>query len=227
MLPLRLGVSSSRAGRSTTERPRSAPRATPRPWASTTSRSATACLTAASASTPTSHPAVGRRGRDDAPAATDLRARRALLSGAGARQPGRHPGRRVRRRADPWGRHRLNPDEFEAVGVPVRERGARVDDHLEAARALWKRRPADFAGPFTTLRAARLGVPPITPGGPPVWVGDTATPRCAGHCGSATAGTAPAPTPPRSRMCAAGCVRSPPTLGLLTQRLPTRERPTA
>jgi probable F420-dependent oxidoreductase len=64
-----------------------------------------------------------------------------------------------------------NPDEFEAVGVPVRERGARVDDHLEAAKALWARRPADFAGPFTTLRAARLGVPPITPGGPPVWVG--------------------------------------------------------
>jgi probable F420-dependent oxidoreductase len=64
-----------------------------------------------------------------------------------------------------------NPDEFAAVGVPVRERGARVDDHLEAAKALWARRPADFAGPFTTLRAARLGVPPITPGGPPVWVG--------------------------------------------------------
>ncbi|HET6193538.1 MAG TPA: TIGR03619 family F420-dependent LLM class oxidoreductase [Trebonia sp.] len=64
-----------------------------------------------------------------------------------------------------------NPDEFAAVGVPVRERGARVDDHLEAAKALWARRPADFAGPVTTLRAARLGVPPITPGGPPVWVG--------------------------------------------------------
>jgi hypothetical protein len=26
-------------------------------------------------------------------------------------------------------------------------------------------------GPFTRLRAARLGVPPVTPGGPPVWVG--------------------------------------------------------
>ena len=64
-----------------------------------------------------------------------------------------------------------NPDEFEAVGVPVRERGARIDDHLEAAKALWTRRPADFAGPFTTLRAAQLGVPPLTPGGPPVWVG--------------------------------------------------------
>jgi alkanesulfonate monooxygenase SsuD/methylene tetrahydromethanopterin reductase-like flavin-dependent oxidoreductase (luciferase family) len=64
-----------------------------------------------------------------------------------------------------------NPEEFEAVGVPARERGARTDDHLTAARALWTRQPADFDGPFTTLRAARLGVPPATRGGPPVWVG--------------------------------------------------------
>ena len=64
-----------------------------------------------------------------------------------------------------------NPDEFAAVGVPVRERGARVDDHLAAAKALWTRRPADFTGSFTTLRAAHLGVPPVTLGGPPVWVG--------------------------------------------------------
>ncbi|SOB85863.1 probable F420-dependent oxidoreductase, Rv2161c family [Streptomyces sp. 1331.2] len=64
-----------------------------------------------------------------------------------------------------------NPDEFEAVGVPSRERGARTDDHLAAARALWTNRPADFEGPFTTLRAARLGVSPVTRGGPPVWVG--------------------------------------------------------
>src|SRR2546430_11102790 len=39
-----------------------------------------------------------------------------------------------------------NPDEFEAVGVPSRERGARTDDHLAAARALWTTRPADFDG---------------------------------------------------------------------------------
>ncbi|MGW0765780.1 TIGR03619 family F420-dependent LLM class oxidoreductase [Streptomyces sp. NPDC002676] len=64
-----------------------------------------------------------------------------------------------------------NPDEFEAVGVPSRERGARTDDHLAAARALWTTRPADFDGPFTKLRAAHLGVPPVTRGGPPVWVG--------------------------------------------------------
>jgi alkanesulfonate monooxygenase SsuD/methylene tetrahydromethanopterin reductase-like flavin-dependent oxidoreductase (luciferase family) len=40
-----------------------------------------------------------------------------------------------------------NPEEFEAVGVSARERGARTDDHLAAARALWARRPADFDGP--------------------------------------------------------------------------------
>ncbi|MEU3526704.1 TIGR03619 family F420-dependent LLM class oxidoreductase [Streptomyces sp. NPDC038707] len=70
-----------------------------------------------------------------------------------------------------------NPDEFAAVGVPAGERGARTDDHLGAAKALWSRRPADFDGPFTRLRAAHLGVPPLTPGGPPVWVG--------GHSGAA------------------------------------------
>ncbi|SEG95333.1 probable F420-dependent oxidoreductase, Rv2161c family [Actinacidiphila yanglinensis] len=64
-----------------------------------------------------------------------------------------------------------NPDEFDAVGVPSRERGARTDDHLAAARALWTTRPADFDGPFTQFRAARLGVPPVTRGGPPVWIG--------------------------------------------------------
>jgi probable F420-dependent oxidoreductase len=64
-----------------------------------------------------------------------------------------------------------NPEEFDAVGVPARDRGARTDDHLAAARVLWAQRPADFDGPFTRLRSARLGVPPVTPGGPPVWVG--------------------------------------------------------
>ncbi|MEU9450405.1 hypothetical protein [Streptomyces sp. NPDC048277] len=75
--------------------------------------------------------------------------------------------------------------------MPARERGARTDDHLAAAKALWARRPADFDGPFTTLRAAHLGVPPVTAGG------------------SATAGTAPASTPRRSPMSGAACVTSP------------------
>ncbi|MFM9448781.1 TIGR03619 family F420-dependent LLM class oxidoreductase [Streptomyces acidiscabies] len=62
-------------------------------------------------------------------------------------------------------------DDFDAIGVPFRERGARTDDSLAAIKALWTQRPADFDGPFTTLRDAHLGMPPGTPGGPPVWVG--------------------------------------------------------
>ena len=64
-----------------------------------------------------------------------------------------------------------NPEEFGALGVRTLERGARTDDHLAAAKALWSQRPADFDGPFTTLRDARLGVPPVTPAGPPLWIG--------------------------------------------------------
>ena len=64
-----------------------------------------------------------------------------------------------------------NPDEFAALGMSAKERGARTDDHLAAAKALWTHRPADFEGRFTTLHGANLGTPPVTPGGPPVWIG--------------------------------------------------------
>ena len=64
-----------------------------------------------------------------------------------------------------------NPDEFAALGLHTKERGARTDDHLAAAKGLWSQRPANFDGSFTTLRDANLGVPPVTPGGPPLWIG--------------------------------------------------------
>ena len=37
-------------------------------------------------------------------------------------------------------------DEYAALGVPFRERGARLDDHLAAWHALWGPSPARFAG---------------------------------------------------------------------------------
>lgn len=64
-----------------------------------------------------------------------------------------------------------NPDEFAALGVPLSQRGARTDEGLTVLRALWSTKPVDFDGRFTTLRQATIGVPPLTPGGPPVWVG--------------------------------------------------------
>jgi probable F420-dependent oxidoreductase len=64
-----------------------------------------------------------------------------------------------------------NPDEFAALGVPLVQRGARTDEGLAILRALWSGAPVDLEGKFTTLKQSSIGVQPVTPGGPPVWIG--------------------------------------------------------
>ena len=61
--------------------------------------------------------------------------------------------------------------EFNALKVPLSERGLRTDEYLTALRALWSQDPASFDGRFTSFRCVSLGAPERTPGGPPVWVG--------------------------------------------------------
>ena len=60
--------------------------------------------------------------------------------------------------------------EFDALGVPFAERGARTDEAIAVCRALWAGEP-DFDGRFTQLRGASITPPPARAGGPPVWVG--------------------------------------------------------
>jgi probable F420-dependent oxidoreductase len=62
-------------------------------------------------------------------------------------------------------------EEFAALGVPLRERGARGDEALEVMKRLWQGGPQTFDGRFTQLSDSELGTAPLTPGGPPVWVG--------------------------------------------------------
>ncbi|MFJ8363976.1 TIGR03619 family F420-dependent LLM class oxidoreductase [Streptomyces sp. NPDC093984] len=64
-----------------------------------------------------------------------------------------------------------NPQEFEAVGVPLSQRGARTDEYLQIVRKLWGTEPVTYAGRFTQLHKAVAGVRPRTHGGPPVWIG--------------------------------------------------------
>jgi probable F420-dependent oxidoreductase len=64
-----------------------------------------------------------------------------------------------------------NQREFDALGVPLTERGARTDEYLAAMRVLWNQDPASFEGHFTSFSAVSLGAPQHTPGGPPIWVG--------------------------------------------------------
>src|SRR5439155_7868994 len=62
-----------------------------------------------------------------------------------------------------------HPADFEAVGVPIRERGARTNEAMRALRGLF----------------ARQAPPPVQPGGPPLWVGgrSEAAIRRAAHLG--------------------------------------------
>jgi probable F420-dependent oxidoreductase len=62
-------------------------------------------------------------------------------------------------------------EEFEAIGVPPGERGARTDEHLEAMKTLWSEDPASFDGRFTRFQNIALATRPKREGGPPIWVG--------------------------------------------------------
>jgi probable F420-dependent oxidoreductase len=63
------------------------------------------------------------------------------------------------------------PKEFEACGVPHRERGARVDEGIAVCRTLWGPSPASFEGRFTRFADVVLEPKPSQPGGPPIWIG--------------------------------------------------------
>jgi probable F420-dependent oxidoreductase len=64
-----------------------------------------------------------------------------------------------------------SPKDFEAVGVPVRERGARTDEAMLALRALFGESPAAFAGRFFSFEGISIEPRPARAGGPPLWVG--------------------------------------------------------
>lgn len=62
------------------------------------------------------------------------------------------------------------PKEFDAVGVPVGERGARTDEALRVLKLLYTEENVGFEGRFTTLEGVTLAPKPAQPGGPPLWI---------------------------------------------------------
>ncbi len=77
------------------------------------------------------------------------------------------------------------PPEFDAAGVPLRERGARTDEALELVRRLWREDAVRHEGRFFRLGPVTLEPKPARPGGPPIWVGgrSPAAMRRAGRLG--------------------------------------------
>jgi probable F420-dependent oxidoreductase len=64
-----------------------------------------------------------------------------------------------------------NPKEFEVVGVPHHERGARVTEGIDVVRTLWRDTPASFRGRFTQFDGVSLDPKPVQKPGPPIWIG--------------------------------------------------------
>jgi len=61
--------------------------------------------------------------------------------------------------------------EFEACGVPVTERGARLDEGIAVMRKLWSGKPATHDGRFFKFEDVTMQPPPRQAGGPPIWCG--------------------------------------------------------
>jgi probable F420-dependent oxidoreductase len=61
--------------------------------------------------------------------------------------------------------------EYRALGVPFRERGARLDEHLAVWSRVWAESPASFTGRHYQFQDVFLEPKPMTPEGPPIWIG--------------------------------------------------------
>ena len=62
------------------------------------------------------------------------------------------------------------PAEFEAVGVPLTERGARTNEALEVIDLLLREKNVSFDGRFTTLNDITISPSPIQKPRVPIWV---------------------------------------------------------
>ena len=62
------------------------------------------------------------------------------------------------------------PTEFEACGVPVKQRGSRTDEALEVLHRTWSATDVTFHGRYTTLNNFSLKPLPMQKPRPPIWV---------------------------------------------------------
>lgn len=63
------------------------------------------------------------------------------------------------------------PREFEACGVPLKERGARLGESIDVVRKLWSGEPVSHDGRFFRFDEVHMQPAAFSPGGPPIWCG--------------------------------------------------------
>jgi probable F420-dependent oxidoreductase len=67
-----------------------------------------------------------------------------------------------------------NAAEFEQMGIPADERGARTEETIRACRELWSPGLSAFSGRWIEFKDVICEPAPATPGGVPVWWGGNA-----------------------------------------------------
>jgi alkanesulfonate monooxygenase SsuD/methylene tetrahydromethanopterin reductase-like flavin-dependent oxidoreductase (luciferase family) len=64
--------------------------------------------------------------------------------------------------------------EYEACGVPIKERGGRASESIQVIKRLWTEPSVEHRGKYFSFSEISMQPKPATPGGPPVWVGGRA-----------------------------------------------------
>jgi len=135
-----------------------------RSWAASRPGPARSASAPASSSCRARPAAGGRAGRDDRPA---VRGRISLGVGVG------------------W-----NPFEYEVLGVPFAERGARMEEALQLMRTVWTQQDTSFAGRFYAFPELTVFRGPCSKPSPPLWVAGTCRCRWTRAAGWVTPGCA-------------------------------------
>lgn len=68
--------------------------------------------------------------------------------------------------------------EFEALGIPFAERGARTDEYIDAILALWTQEKPSYRGRFVSFQGVRAEPRPVQKPHPPLVVGGQSAGAC-------------------------------------------------
>ncbi|GAB3009059.1 TIGR03619 family F420-dependent LLM class oxidoreductase [Streptomyces pseudoechinosporeus] len=63
-----------------------------------------------------------------------------------------------------------SPEEYQGVGVPWKERGARLDECLDVLEAVWTTDPVEHEGKHHSIPAAHIGPKPVQRPRPPIYL---------------------------------------------------------
>ena len=62
-------------------------------------------------------------------------------------------------------------DEFEASGIPYKDRGTRADEYLQVLKKIWTDDVVEFKGRFYNMPASKIGPKPVQKPHPPILLG--------------------------------------------------------